>query len=142
MRSTSKTPAVALLARLLLVGLAAAGCGNVTSSGSGGDPHAQVPARQAATMATCARYQTCDMIGAGKTYATLDSCQTQIASFWDQTWPPAQCDSKIDPAQLNVCLAAIAVADCAAAGTNLVSLLVNCPEAKVCDYAADGGAAD
>jgi hypothetical protein len=133
-RMRSKSRAAAALIGLLAA-LGAAGCGNVTTA----DPHSQVSARESATKATCDRAQTCDLIGAGKTYETRSSCEAQTGSFWDQSWPPDQCDDRIVTDQLNVCLAAIAVVPCADAGSTLASFLVNCPEAKICAGAPDGG---
>ncbi len=106
------------------VALSLAACGNVTNS--------QVIARDQATSTSCDWYQMCNQIGAGLKYETRDSCETQVRAQWDQAWPPAMCDSKINQSQLTICLNAIQATDC----TNLldiVNTLANkCPEASIC----------
>jgi hypothetical protein len=132
MKSTCAAPLLVAFAAAVVA--ASAGCGNVNASS-----HSQVAARTAATSQTCDRFQMCGDIGAGKTYETRASCETQVGSFWDQTWPPAECESKIDPTRLDVCLAAIRAADCANPSAVLVSFVVNCSKAQICDLATDGG---
>lgn len=101
-----------------------ASCGGVTSS--------QVVARDRATVASCDWYQTCDGIGAGKMYETRDSCETQVRAHWDQTWPLAQCDGKINQAQLSICLDAIHATQCGNLLDILATLGVKCPESSIC----------
>ena len=89
---------------LVFAGLLATSCGGVTNS--------QVVARDRATTASCDWYQGCGNIGAGKTYETRESCETQVRGQWDQAWPLTECDSKINQAQLSVCLDAIHATQC------------------------------
>jgi len=99
-------------------------CGGVTNS--------QVVARDRATAASCDWYQNCGEIGAGKTYETRESCDTQVRAHWDQTWPLSQCDSRINQSQLSICLDAIHATQCGNVLDILSTLGVKCPASSVC----------
>jgi Family of unknown function (DUF6184) len=101
------------------------GCGDVTDS--------RVAARDAATQHTCARYQACGDIGAGLTYSDLSACTTQWQANWDNSWPAADCQGKIDQSQLSFCLAAIDGTSCTNGLDILDTILVKCAKATVCD---------
>jgi hypothetical protein len=99
-------------------------CGGVTNS--------QVVARDQATTAACDWYGGCGAIGAGLTYDTRASCETQVRAQWDQAWPPSDCDSKINQGQLSICLDAIHATQCGNVLDILSTLAVKCPKANVC----------
>jgi hypothetical protein len=108
-----------------------AGCSSGTS---------QQDARDRATTQTCNWFQTCHYIGSGMNYATYDQCEVDQRAQWENRWPPASCDGKIDESALETCLAAILSTDC----TNILdigdTLVVKCAEAKVCEGSTpDGG---
>jgi hypothetical protein len=123
---------LALLGALALgAGAAVSGCGSSNS---------QADARDRATTTSCDWFQMCGQIGAGKRYETRDTCNVQVRASWDQAWPVASCDGKIDENQLGICLAAIQSTLCGN-GLDVLNTLVNkCPEAKICGGAnPDGG---
>lgn len=114
------------------VGAAVSGCGSGSS---------QADARDRATSQSCAWYQMCGQIGTGKTYDTLDSCTIQVRAKWDNAWPAASCDGKINESQLEVCLAAIYSTGCTSVLDIVDTVAVKCAEAKICSGAGspDGG---
>jgi hypothetical protein len=125
MRFRSPLAALAAPAALpLLFALAVAGCGGVTNP--------QIVARDQATTASCDWYQSCNQIGPGLTYETRQSCETQVRAHWDQTWPPASCDSKINQSQLSICLSAIHATQCGNILDIWSTLGVKCTEANIC----------
>jgi hypothetical protein len=125
MRFRSPLAALAAPAALpLLFALAVAGCGGVTNP--------QIVARDQATTASCDWYQSCSQIGPGLTYETRQSCETQVRAHWDQTWPPASCDSKINQSQLSICLSAIHATQCGNILDIWSTLGVKCTEANIC----------
>jgi Family of unknown function (DUF6184) len=112
----------------LLVGF---GCGAVTD--------ARVQARDSAAQATCMRYQACQDIGPGLTYADYNSCLTVWQGNWENDWPASTCQGKIDQAKLSVCLDAIGATACT--GFDFVLTLGKCSAANVCDLGAPPDAA-
>src|SRR5262245_28927994 len=122
----------------LIMALAAFALGAL--AGCDGAP-SRTAARDSATKASCDWYAMCGEIGAGKTYETRDSCEVQVRSSWDQAWPAADCDGKINGDQLDVCLSAIRITECGN-GLDVLNTLVNkCPKARVCgSTTADAGA--
>jgi hypothetical protein len=122
-----KLAGVALIAAAVLVG--ARGCGGVTDT--------RVGARDAATKATCDRYQACSLIGTGAAngYADLASCQIAWRANWDMYWPVADCQGHIDQASLNVCLDRINSTQCTSF-LDFLSTLGICGKANVCSAGA------
>jgi hypothetical protein len=106
-----------------------AGCSGGTSRES---------ARDQATTLTCQQYVRCMAIGAGKAFPTQEDCQIQWAGTWDNQWPAADCEGKINEGAFQTCLAAIRGTSC-----NLGDLLITlgkCGKANVCASASpDGG---
>jgi hypothetical protein len=109
---------------ILAVTLAVVGCGGVSSS--------QEVARDKATKASCDWYASCSEIGAGKTYPTRADCDVNVRAGWNNAWPSAECDGKIDQAQLDVCLTSISITECANGLDVLNTLVVKCPKASIC----------
>jgi Family of unknown function (DUF6184) len=101
-----------------------AGCGNVSTS--------REAARDQATTVSCDWYQMCGQIGPGKTHETRGSCEVTVKANWESAWPPADCDGKINPSQLDICLSAIRITDCTAPLDILNTLANKCPKTKVC----------
>ena len=119
------------LGLVMTAALAAAGCGSTSS---------QADARDRATSTTCAWFQMCGKIGHGLTYETADTCQVQVRAKWDDAWPVASCDGKINQSQLDLCLQAISSTICDNGLDELNTLANKCPAAKICAGAApDGG---
>jgi hypothetical protein len=100
----------------------------------------QADARDRATTQTCNWFQTCHYIGAGMNYATYDQCEVDQRAQWENRWPPASCDGKVDESALETCLAAILSTDCSNILDIADTLGVKCAEAKVCEGSSpDGG---
>jgi len=99
----------------------------------GSDPLTQSSARDQAATQLCNRAAACLDIGpTGATYTSVDDCLTKEKSAIQALWPEAEC-TKIDGAQLDMCLAAIKATPCDANAIALADLLVNkCPKAKIC----------
>ena len=116
---------------LVALTLGALSCGGVGTS--------RETARDQAVTTTCDRVMTCGGIGAGKSYTSYDNCKIMQTSFWEGAWPAAECDGKIDPTNLNVCINAIAATDCM--GLDFLLTLGKCNKMKICGAAAtaDGG---
>ena len=97
-----------------MLGLAAIAAGVSACGGGVTTVHTRESARDAATKATCDRYNTCGAIGpaADDSYVSHDSCSIDWLAMWEQRWPPGSCPG-INSAGLNVCLNAIGATDCA-----------------------------
>jgi hypothetical protein len=96
-------------------------------------------ARSQATTLTCQRYQMCDLIGPGKSYADISSCEIDWQANWEKAWPAADCDGKINQAELETCMAAIRSTNCM--GFDFAGTLLKCQKANVCSAGGtpDGG---
>jgi hypothetical protein len=116
------------------------GCGSVTNGDS------RVQAEDTAAQHTCARYQACNQIGSGLAYADLATCTTQWTANWDSSWPVADCQGKIDQAELSFCLSAIDGTSCTSILDFIDTIDVKCAKATVCDGgnppSTDGAAED
>jgi hypothetical protein len=127
------------LKRIAFIALVGAGgalaCGGVAGNAT------RVEARDSATQATCDKYNMCGAIGVGKTYETIDSCKTIWQGNWENQWPIATCEGKINQPALNLCLSAIAGTVCTSIADILTTLYVKCSAAMVCPGGtpADGG---
>ncbi|MDB4979627.1 MAG: hypothetical protein JWM82_379 [Myxococcales bacterium] len=119
-----------IVACLVPLTLTAVSCGGVGTS--------RETARDQATTVTCDRINACGKIGPGGTYTSADMCQIMQKSFWEGAWPAAECDGKIDGANLDVCLSSISATDCAG-GLDVLLTLGKCGKVKVCGATADGG---
>jgi Family of unknown function (DUF6184) len=84
------------------------GCDNTIADVTNSQPSAA----KAAVDATCDRYEACDQIGAGKTYESREACDNQLRDFWNEQWPAARCEGKINGDALDVCTDRIASTDC------------------------------
>jgi hypothetical protein len=115
------------------VGLLAA----VVSCGSSAPTRQE--ARDQATTTTCDRFRSCNLIGTaqGQSYPTDEACQLAWRSNWENAWPAADCDGKIDNAEYNVCLNAIRGTACNP--LDFLSTLAKCGKQNVCRTPADGG---
>jgi hypothetical protein len=123
MQTKTQSPWLAAVILALAVTMTAAACGSNTS---------QASARDKVTTASCDWQAMCGNIGSGKTYTSRDNCMTQLRAQWDTAWPAAECDGKIDLAQLDICLSAIHATECGN-GLDVLNTLANkCPKAKVC----------
>jgi hypothetical protein len=119
MRPTAHRHLLPALALLL-----AAACGGVTSS--------QDAARSSATTASCDWYQMCGQIGPGLQYTDRSDCEVKVQAYWENAWPPATCDQKINQSALSVCLDAIHATTCGSGLDVLATLGVKCPASSVC----------
>jgi len=102
------------------------------------DGSSQPAARDRAVDAVCARFSACGEVGgSGDAYASMESCRVDQASVWEKLWPPQECDGRIDPEQLDLCINAINAAECGE-GLDVLNVLLNkCPKSKVCSAPAD-----
>jgi hypothetical protein len=139
MKTKMKTKASPSLRRIAMVALISTGA--FVARGCGGVTDTRVQARNEAAQKTCARYQDCGDIGAGLTYADLSTCTTQWQANWDNSWPVADCQGKIDSSQLSFCLAAIEGTSCTSVLDILDTILVKCAKATVCDLGSPADAA-
>jgi hypothetical protein len=89
-------------------------------------------ARAQATSLTCQRYDMCMMVGAGKTYADHEACEIAWQANWDGAWPAADCEGKINQAELETCLAAIRSTSCMGGLDFLSTVFVKCGKQTVC----------
>jgi hypothetical protein len=129
---------MSMVHRIALLGLfalgtlfGARGCGGVTNMAP-----TRAAARDAATKATCDRYNACGLVGTGQTYTDYSACQIAWEANWDSAWPAADCEGRIDQAQYNVCLSRIQSTSC----TNILDFLTTlgiCGKANVCVAGAD-----
>jgi hypothetical protein len=110
----------------------------IDAAGCGGGAPSRESARDQATTDTCERFSQCGDIGAGETYPSESNCELQWQDNWDNAWPAAVCEGRIDQAQLTTCLAAIRGTDCASFG-DFVTTLAKCDKMHVCDAPADAG---
>lgn len=119
----------------LVLSLVCVACGGSSSSSSGsGGGGAQTAARDQAVSAACNKAQSCNAIGTGtnKTYASMDDCTVKQQGFWQNEWPPKDCDNHIDGAALDTCLTTINTADCGNIA-DLANIALNkCASGKVC----------
>jgi hypothetical protein len=120
---------MAALAAFLPLAILGAGCGGVSSD--------REIARDQATTASCDWYQACGQIGpdASQKYQSRSSCETQVRAQWDSGWPVATCESKINQAQLSICLDAIHITECTNPIDILITLGSKCAQANVCSGA-------
>jgi hypothetical protein len=96
------------------------------------DDSSQPAARDRTAAAVCARYNACGQVGPGKMYASAESCDIDQRAAWEKMWPAEECDGRIDPVQLDICLQSINAAECMN-GLDVLNILVNkCPKSKVC----------
>ena len=110
---------------LILLGL--------TSLATACDDSSQPAARDRAVEAVCDRFKACGAIRpSGGSYVSDESCRVDQAGHWERLWPPQDCDGKIDPAQLDLCIQTINLAECGEALDIANILLVKCPKSKVC----------
>ena len=97
-----------------------------------GGPYSQTRARDLATIHSCDWYAHCNEIGPGKTYQTRDECEVKVRASWTDAWPAAECDNKIRPDDLDICLKAIDITSCGNF-LDLYNTLANkCSKAQVC----------
>jgi len=120
------------LIALLALAAGVAGCGKVTDE--------RIVARDRATTASCDYFMRCNQIGsaAGAAFPDRDSCDVQVRSFWESSWPSADCQGKIRQDQLDVCISAINGTQCGN-GINFLTTLGTCGKANVCTGGADAG---
>jgi hypothetical protein len=118
---------------LAVLALGALSCGGVGTS--------RETARDQATRVSCDWYLSAPCQGINP-YTSRDMCEIDVRAKWENAWPPADCDGKIDTTQLNICLSAISATDCSSPLDILNTLANKCPKTKVCGAtsSADGGA--
>ena len=97
------------------------------------DSSSQPAARERVVEASCKRLNECGKVKPKDgIYTSMENCRVLQASAWESNWPPLECDNRIDPDQLDLCVAAINQADCGA-GLDLLNILVTkCPKEKIC----------
>jgi len=140
MTKASKSSRLPVGLALLALGTAGVllgyGCGSVTND--------RDDAINRATNATCARYETCGLIGdaAADSYATLGDCQADWKKRYTDQWTVAQCQGHIDHPMLDVCLNAIAGTSCTSVLDVLNTFYVKCGVGPICDVPPDAGARD
>jgi hypothetical protein len=95
-------------------------------------PPSREQARDMATTRSCDWYASCGEIGSGKRYETRDACEVDVRSSWNNLWPTADCNGKIDGDALDVCLKAIDITDCANGFDFFNTVFNKCGKDKVC----------
>src|SRR5450432_857395 len=111
------------------LGAGSAGCASTPS---------RTTARDQATTAACARYSSCMQIGTGLAYPTMEACEIHWQAYWEDAWPAATCDGKIDAAALDTCLSAIRGTTCTSL-LDLLATLGKCSAMNVCTAPANDG---
>jgi hypothetical protein len=96
------------------------------------EPPSRAAAVDSATDTACDWYERCGLIGAGKAYATRDSCDAQTRAQWDSLWSASDCEGRIDSTQLDACVKAIQATECQSALDAFNTLVSKCPQSKVC----------
>lgn len=113
------------------------GCGETPSTG-GTDTtppvttNKQADAVAAASSDNCDAYTRCGEVGAGKSFSTREECVASRAGFWNDKWPAAQCDGKINKDKLQVCRDALKTLACNNLIDELKTLNTQCPQSEVC----------
>lgn len=119
---TAPAGARAVAVALVLVG-AVLGCGSESQSS----------ARDRAATTACGKLESCGQLDAGQIYTSRDDCQVKQSDYWQSTWPPAECDGKIDSNNLDRCITAIDQAQCGN-GLDFLDIVLNkCTRDSVCD---------
>ncbi len=95
----------------------------------GGDE--RMDARDEATQASCAYFTRCNEVGPSGMFKTRDECEVKQRAYWEDTWPTASCDKRIDPAAVSACLTEIDLAQCGNA-LDFFSALDKCQRSRVC----------
>jgi hypothetical protein len=81
----------------------------------------------------CSKLESCGQLDAGQLYTSRDDCQVKQTDYWQTTWPPADCDGKINSTNLDRCLTAIDQAQCGN-GLDFLDIVLNkCTRDSVCD---------
>lgn len=109
------------LRTLLPAALALAACG--------GD--SRLSARDNATSKACDYYARCEGFSTSATYASRDNCIVKVQATFETWWPPAECDTRIDQAALDLCYNAIDTAACGSGG-DFLHALDKCARGNVC----------
>src|SRR5687767_7514769 len=97
-----------------------------------GGPYTQAQARDMATDRSCDWYAKCGEIGAGKKYGDRDQCEVDVRSGWNDMWPVADCDKRIAPEDLDLCLKAIDITQCGNSFDFFNTVFNKCSKAEVC----------
>jgi hypothetical protein len=92
----------------------------------------QSDAVNSAANSSCDAYSRCNNIGPGQKYATRSDCEIDNKAFWNNQWPSATCDNKINQDKLQFCLNAIAGTSCDNFLDSLNTTYLKCPESDVC----------
>lgn len=104
------------------------GCGTTVAGVTG----KQADAVNAAANETCDSYARCNEIGAGKKYATRAECDADNQSFWNNRWPAADCDGKINGTSLETCTNAIKGTACDSFIDQINTAYNKCAKSDVC----------
>lgn len=92
----------------------------------------QEDAVRAATKRTCDRYEECGRIGTDKTYTTRDECDAEVKSYWNDRWPAADCNDRINGDNLETCLQSVDTTDCNSYFDKFVTAFGACAKSDVC----------
>lgn len=92
----------------------------------------QADAVNAAVDTTCDRYEFCQQVGEGKTYANREACENEQRLAWDGRWPADECNGRINGDKLQVCLSAIEGTSCDNFFDQLNTVYGKCPKNEVC----------
>ena len=103
----------------------------VLGAACGGDL-GQPDARDQATKASCDWYAKCGEIGSGEQFATRDDCEVEVRAGWNSLWPYEECNGRIPPDKLELCISAIKITSCDNAFDIWNTLAVKCGKAEVC----------
>lgn len=69
-------------------------------------------AGEAIAEARCAREVACNNVGIDRRYVSLEDCLTRVWTSWQGDLVESECESGVDEAQLDTCLAEIRVLEC------------------------------
>src|SRR5688500_4274973 len=92
----------------------------------------QASARDDATEASCDTHERCNQIGPGLKYASRDDCEISYRSFWNDRWPVADCDDRVNPDALELCITGLQAVECSNWLDSLNAEYNKCAKDKVC----------
>lgn len=120
--------------------LSVVGCDGSTSMGGTDIPDTTPPvttnkqsdAVTAASSDYCDAYTRCGEVGSGKTFTTRQACTSQQESYWNDKWPTAQCDGKINLDKLQICRDGLKTLSCNNLTDELKTVNTKCPQSEIC----------
>lgn len=103
--------------------------GSSPELGSGMSTHFAV---RSIAKARCDREERCSNIGADKSYASVDACETKIRAEWADDLNKYECPKGVDQTELDQCLNDIRAEDCNSPFDTLARV-AECTSNQICE---------